>query len=181
MLGAAVLLGAPAHAGSPGPSGQPAGTARITAQVTIKHRGPGRPSLVFIRLDPPTVAGGGELLVSIFKRDGVTNRHVLQPIGVGVYRAEYAFPSGGPWGYHMRFGPGQAGFVSAGVVDLTPHEGTVDTFTGVFHSGLGRAPGFVQPLGYAAFGLIAALALACVSGILVWLRPEARSGRFTAR
>lgn len=74
----------------------------------------------------------------------------------------------------MRFGPGQAGFVSAGVVDITPDGGKADAFTGVFHRGLGRAPGFVQPLGYAAFGLIAALALASVSWILVWLRAAAR-------
>lgn len=174
VLGATVLLGALARAGSPGPSEQPAGTVRVTAQVTIQHRGPSRPSLVFVRLDPPAAAGGGELLLSIFKRGGVTNRHVLQPIGLGVYRAEYVFPSGGTWGYYMRFGTGQAGFVSAGVVDITADGGKADTFTGVFHGRLGRAPGFVLPLGYAAFGLIAALALASVSWILVWLRSAAR-------
>jgi len=172
---AAVLIGGSSLAGSPGPSEPPTGGVRITAQVTIKHLGPGRPSLVLVRLDPPAAAGGGELLLSIFTPGGVTNRQVLQPTGAGVYQAKYAFPSGGRWGYHMRFGPGQAGFVSAGVVDITPDEGGIDTYTAVFHSGLGRVPVFVQPLGYAAFGLIAAMALTGVSRILVWLRTAARS------
>ncbi len=169
-VSATVMFGAPASAGQP--------VGRVTAQVTIEHRGSGRPSLVRVRLDPPTAAGGGELLLSIYNGEGVINRHALQPVAPGVYQDEYVFPQGGLWRYYMRFGPGQAGFASADHVSITPEAGTVDTFSAVFRNDLARAPGFVQPLGYAAFGLIASLALAGVSAILVWLahRATAPSG-----
>ena len=176
LLGAVALFGMPAVGAStarfpPAASGTSTAVARVTGEVTIRHRGPGLPSVVTVRLDPPGATGDGELLLSIFQRDGtVINRHVLQPIGRGVYRAEFVFPSGGSWGYYMRFGPGQAGYASGGIVDLTPEAGTVDTFGAVFRSGLRRAPRYVQPLGYAAFGLMAALALAGVWAILAWLR-----------
>ncbi len=176
VLGALVLFGMPAAEAStarfpPAASGMSTAVARVTGEVTIRHRGPGLPSVVTVRLYPPGAAGDGELLLSIFQRDGtVINRHVLQPIGPGVYKAEFVFPSGGSWGYYMRFGPGQAGYASGGIVDLTLEAGTVDTFAAVFRSGLRRAPQYVQPLGYAAFGLMAALALAGVWAILAWLK-----------
>lgn len=157
----------------------------ITAQVTITHRVPGHPSRVSIRVNPPSAPGSGELLLSIYNPDGVVNRHVLEPVAPGVYEAEYVFPKGGTWRYYMRFGQGQAGFASVGYVGITPEAGAVDTASAVFRTGLRRAPAYVQPLGYAAFGLMAALALAGVSGVLVRLRNHplsqpmrgARSGR----
>jgi hypothetical protein len=149
----------------------------VVAEVTIRHRGPSLPAVVLIRLQPQSAAGNGELLLSMFQRDGsVINRRVLEPIARGVYRTEFPFPSGGHWGYYMRFGPGQAGYSGAGIVDLTPEAGVVDTFTAVLHSGLRRAPPYVQTLGYSAFGILAALALAGVWAILAWLRA-ARVGR----
>lgn len=145
--------------------------ARITAVITIRHLGPGRPSTVTIRLQPPYAARGGELLISMFQGAGsVINRRVLEPRAPGVYRAEFLFPSGGRWGYYLRFGPGQAGYVSTGIVDLTPEAAIEESFTAVFYSSLTRAPRYVQPLGYAAFGLIAALALAGIWVILARLR-----------
>lgn len=111
----------------------------------------------------------------MFQRERITtNRRVLEPIARGMYRTEFLFPAAGHWGYYMRFGLGQAGFSSSGVVDLTPEAGIVDTFTAVLHSGLRGAPAYVQPLGYAAFGLIAALALAGVWVILAKLGARSR-------
>jgi hypothetical protein len=86
---------------------------------------------------------------------------------------------GGTWGYYLRFGPGQAGYASGGIVDLSPEAGAVETFTAVFRRGLSRAPQYVQTLGYAVFGLMAALALAGVWAILGWLR--AGSARVSIR
>lgn len=79
----------------------------------------------------------------------------------------------------MRFGPGQAGYAGSGVVDLTPEAGIVDTFTAVLRTGLRGAPPYVQPLGYAAFGVLAVLALAGVWAVLAWLN-SARLGRSAA-
>jgi len=157
-----------------------AAAAPVAAHVTITHAGPGRPSAVEVRLDPPAAARGGELLLSIYNGKGVVNRHVLRPGADGVYRAAYPFPTRGVWRYYMRFGAGQAGFTSAGVASISPDAGSVDTFTAAFRSGSAGVPAAVQPLGYAAFGLIAAGALAGVSAILARLRRarcEARSGR----
>ncbi len=179
---AVTFVGLPARAappaGSPSaPSVRSAAAARVTAEITIQHRGHDRPGIVTIRLHPPYAAGDGELLLSIFERDGrVINRHVLEPVVRGLYRAEFLFPRGGHWGYYMRFGSGQAGYVSSGIVDLTPEPGTVDTFTAAFRSGLGRVPQYVQPVGYAAFGLLAVLAFAGMWAVLAWLRTG-RLGR----
>ncbi len=170
-LAGGVVVVAVTFVGLPARAAPPDAATRVTAEVTIQHRGPDRPGIVTIRMHPPYAAGDGELLLSIFQHHGgVINRHVLEPVARGVYRTEFLFPSGGRWGYYMRFGPGQAGYASSGILDLTPEAGTVDTFTAVFRSGLARAPRYVQSLGYAAFGLIAALALAGVWAILAWLR-----------
>ena len=147
----------------------PVAVPEVTARITIVHRGVGYPSLVRIRVDPPSAAGRGELLLSIYNTAGVINRHVLEPVAPGAYEAEYVFPAGGIWRYYMRFGLGQAGFTSAGYVRITAKTGSTDSANAVFRSGLRRAPALVQPFGYAAFGLMAVLALAGVSAILIRL------------
>lgn len=183
VLAAVTIAGSPARAAPAGPpsdrAATPAATARVTAAVTIRHRGPGLPAVVLIRLQPLSAVGDGELLLSMFDGRGTTNRRVLEPVARGMYRTEFPFPSGGHWGYYLRFGPGQAGYAGTGVVDLTPQAGIVDTFTAVLHSGLRGVPPYVQPLGYAAFGVLAALALAGVWAILGWL-SSARLGRSAA-
>ena len=147
----------------------PVAVPEVTARITIVHRGLGYPSLVTIRVDPPSAAGRAELLLSIYNTAGVINRHVLEPVAPGAYEAEYVFPAGGIWRYYMRFGLGQAGLASAGYVRITAKTGSTDSASAVFRSGLRRAPAYVQPLGYAAFGLMAVLALAGVSAILIRL------------
>lgn len=181
LAGAVALVGVTliaSTAGAATPAGPPskrvatlAAAARVTAEVTIRHRGPGLPAVVLIRLHPQSAAGNGELLLSMFHRDGrVINRRVLEPMARGVYGTEFPFPSGGTWGYYMRFGPGQAGYSGGGIVDLTPEAGVVDTFRAVLHSGFRGVPPYVQTLGYSAFGILAALALAGVWAILAWVR-----------
>lgn len=146
----------------------------VTVSGRIEHKGPGLPSLVQFRLDPPNAAGGGELLVSISKGQGLVKRGVLQPVAPGVYEFEYIFPEGGVWFLYVRFGPGQAGLVSTPYVHVLLQAGTEDTFGGVFRRGLANVPGYVLPLGYAAFGVIGALALGGVTAILLWLRRQLR-------
>ena len=184
MLAAVTVAGSPVRAAPPvGPPSDRAATsaaaARVTAEITIRHRGPGLPAVVVVRLQPLSAAGGGELLLSMFDRRGTINRRVLEAVARGTYRAEFLFPSGGRWGYYVRFGPGQAGYAGAGVIDMTPEAGLVETFTAVLHSGLRGAPQYVQPLGYAAFGVLAVLALAGVWAILAWL-SSARGSRSAA-
>ncbi len=184
MLAAVTVGELPVRAAPPAgsPSDRAAATAaaaRVTAEITIRHRGPGLPAVVMVRLRPPAAAGDGELLLSIFDRRGKVNRRVLEPVARGTYRTEFPFPSGGHWGYYLRFGPGQAGYAGAGVIDITPEAGIVETFTAVLHSGLRGVPPYVQSLGYAFFGGLAVLALAGVWAILAWL-SSARGSRSAA-
>jgi hypothetical protein len=142
----------------------------IRGQIRIAHGPAAGPSLVTVRIDPPSAPHGRELLLSIFQPGGVINRQVLDPISPGVYRSKYVFPAAGVYGFWMRFGAGQAGFVSAGAIGVINAPGAVDDVITRFRSGLRRVPAYVQPLGYTIFGLIAVLTLTGMGTVLSWMR-----------
>ncbi len=170
------LTAAPVGFMTPAPAAQPSRAAMSAPSVTvsIRHRVPGAPSIVEIRLTPPDAAGGAELLLSMTRPNPeryVKKRSVLTPAAPGVYRLEYTFPEGGIWYFYVRYGPGQAGFSASSPRDVDPRAGGEDTFTMRMRRGLSTGvPAWIQPLGYAAFGLAAALALAGVAAILNRLR-----------
>lgn len=143
---------------------------RTTAQIAIADGGSGRPSLVTVRVAPPDAPRGGEMLLSMFRPGGMINRQVLEPAAPGVYRGWYVFPVAGTWWYYARFGPGQWGSVAGGPMDVGGTPGTVDRAALTFRGKRRRAPEYVQPLGYAAFGLLGALALAGITAVLAGLR-----------
>jgi hypothetical protein len=174
LVAAAVAAGA-VRAGGAAWTSRPAprASAPVRAAITITHRGPGRPSSVEVRVVPPGAAHGGELLLSIYRPGVAVNRRALEPAAPGVYRAQYLFPVDGAWRYYMRFGPGQAGFVTAGYIGIANQPAGVDAAASRFRSGLRRAPAYVQPLGYAACGLIAAVAVAAIAAVLSEVRPRA--------
>jgi hypothetical protein len=104
-------------------------------------------------------------------------RQLLSPDAPGVYRLEYRFPEGGLWYFYLRFGVGQAGFVALTRMVVAPRAGGQDTFTLPMRRGLAPGiPTWVQPLGYAVFGLIATLATAGVALILHHLRQVIGQG-----
>lgn len=144
--------------------------AAVTAQITIAHRSPGRPSLVTVQIDPAAAPRGGELLLSIYRPGAGVTRRVLGPAGPGVYHAEYVFPVDGVWRYYVRFGPGQAGFAGGGFISVANDAGRTDRARALMRSGLRRAPPYVQTLGYAAFGAVAALVITAVTILLARLR-----------
>jgi hypothetical protein len=145
---------------------------RVT--LTIRHHAPGAPSLVEVRLTPPDAAGGRELFLSMTKPNPhryVKKRRVLTPAAAGVYRLDYAFPENGIWYFYLRYGPGQAGFYAFAPLAVDPRVGGEDTVTMRMRRGLSHGvPAWVQPLGYAVFGLVAGLALGAVLVILNHLR-----------
>lgn len=130
--------------------------------------------MVEVRLTPPDAAGGGELFLSITKPNPeryLKKRRVLTPTTAGVYRLDYPFPENGIWYFYLRYGPGQAGFYAFTPLGVEPRTGGEDTVTMRMRRGLSNGvPAWVQPFGYAVFGLVAALALAGVLGILNHLR-----------
>jgi hypothetical protein len=143
----------------------------VTGRITVAHAAGGLPSLVTIAVFPAGAPRGSELLFSIFQPGGgAVNRRVLEPASPGVYREEYRFPAPGAYGFYMRFGAGQSGFVAAGAIGIGAAPGTLDEVTTRFRSGLRKAPGYVQPLGYTIFGLIAALAIAGMAAVLARIR-----------
>jgi len=127
-----------------------------------------------LRLTPPDAAGGAELFLSMTKPNPeryLKKRRVLTPAGPGVYRLEYTFPEGGTWYFYVRYGPGQAGFSAFAPRGVEPRADGEDTFTMRMRRGLSTGvPAWIQPLGYAAFALVAVLALAGVAAILNRLR-----------
>ena len=142
---------------------------RATAQIAVADGGTGRPSLVTVRVTPADAPRGGEVLLSMFRPGGMINRQVLEPVAPGVYRGAYLFPVSGTWWYYARFGPGQFGSVAGGFIPVAGVPGTIDRAAAAFH-GERRAPEYVQPLGYAAFALMGASALAGVTAVLARLR-----------
>ncbi|HKX17803.1 MAG TPA: hypothetical protein VJT33_07340, partial [bacterium] len=161
-----------AAAGAARTAAKPAfpGPTRATAQIAIADGGTGHPSLVTVRVTPADAPRGGEMLLSIFRPGGMINRQVLEPVAPGVYRGAYLFPVSGTWWYYARFGPGQWGSVAGGFILVAGVPGTIDRAAVGFRSERRRAPEYVRPLGYAAFALMGAIALASVTGVLVRMR-----------
>lgn len=168
-LAGAVALAA---AGAARAAAKPAfpGPTRATGEIAIADGGTDRPSLVTIRVTPADAPRGGEMLLSMYRPGGIINRQVLEPVTPGVYRGAYLFPVSGTWWYYARFGPGQFGSVAGGFILVAGVPGTVDRAAVAFRGERRRTPEYVQPLGYAAFGLMGAIALAGVTAVLVRMR-----------
>jgi hypothetical protein len=137
---------------------------------------PSGSTAVEVRLEPRD-ATRGELYLSLtsLEQRGLHHRRVLRPLEPGVYGLEYTFPRGGVWGFYVRFGPGQAGFVGFGRLPIT---GEAQQLRLELTDGFAReVPPYVQPLGYALFGLLATLALAGTTLLLRRVRqvPQAAS------
>lgn len=145
------------------------------ATVTMTHQGSGLPSLIDVQLEPAHAAGRGELFLS-FTKGKTHKRQVLQLIGEGRYRLEYIFPEAGSWHVYLRYGAGQAGYLTYRVMNITPRAGAVDTLTVRFtDSFAGDVPPYVQPLDFAVFGLLAVLALASIVTLLRWIHWQTRA------
>lgn len=142
------------------------------AHLTVLNP-PGQPSQILVQLEPHGVAGKTELMLSITQ--GRTHyRQVLQPLGQDQYRLEYRFPQGGSWNFYLRYGPGQAGYVGSINEVIQPGSGnTQEIDLKLFNGYSGNVPAYVQPLGFAAFGLLALAALLSVVWLLRWIERQA--------
>ncbi len=140
------------------------------ATVSVIPQGDQQPNVVEVRLEPRDASTGGELFLSL-SRGRRHERRVLRQTEPGTYRLIYAFPEQGVWNVYLRFGAGQAGSVAWGKL-LVPVAGErVGSVSMRFRSGFARAvPRYVQPLGYAVFGVLASLAVAGVAYLLRRIR-----------
>lgn len=140
------------------------------ATVSVTPQGERQPSAVEVRLQPQDANPGGELFLSL-SRGKLHERRVLQQAEPGTYRLSYAFPEQGKWGVYLRYGAGQAGSLAWTNVSVpTAGEGAAAVSVR-FQNGFARTvPWYIQPLGYAAFGVLAALAILGVAYLLRRIR-----------
>ena len=152
-----------------------------TLQASVRVERQGGTVNYEVRLEQPS---NDQLIVNVWRlgqtarrADGLDRRSLpIDPSEPGVYR--FSLPaSGGDWRYYARVGPGQAGYVGNGELLMPQSDGTVSTGWSLYNSFEDSVPDYVQPVGYAVFFAIAALAL---GGTAFVLRQLARRNSATA-
>ena len=162
ILAALVLftgLSLPAHVSAHESSAdRPVDPNAAIATVSVTPQGERQASTVEVRLGPHDTNAGGELFLSL-SRGRLHERRVLQQAEPGTYRLAYAFPEQGMWDVYMRYGAGQAGSVVWTNLTVPAAGERAEAMSVRFQDGFARVvPNYVQPLGYAAFGVLVALA-----------------------
>ncbi len=149
---------------------QPLDPTAPVATVSVIPQGEQQPSAVEVRLEPPDANAGGELFLSL-SRGRRHERRVLRQTEPGTYRLLYAFPERGVWNVYLRFGAGQAGSVAWANLPVSVDGERAGDVSVRFRNGFARAvPRYVQPLGYAVFGVLASLAVVGVAYLLHRIR-----------
>lgn len=148
------------------------------ATVSVTPQGERQASTVEVRLEPQDANAGGELFLSL-SRGRLHERRVLQQAEPGTYRLSYAFPEQGMWDVYLRYGAGQAGSVAWTNLSVPAAGERAEAVSVRFQDGFARAvPNYVQPLGYAAFGVLAALAVLGVAYLLRRIRHASKQSPF---
>ena len=155
-----LLAHASAHAS---PADRPFDPDAPTATVTVTPRGERQASTVEVRLEPRAANPGGELFLSL-SRGRLHHRRVLRQAEPRTYRLPYVFPEPGAWDVYLRYGADQAGSIIWMNPSVPPAAARAEAGPVRFQDGFSRAvPRYVRPLGYAAFGVLAALAALSVT------------------
>ena len=167
FTGLSLLAHASAHEAA---AGRPLDPNAPVATVSLTPQGDRQASTVEVRLEPQDANAGGELFLSL-SRGRLHERRVLQQAEPGTYRLFYAFPAPGTWDVYLRYGAGQAGSVAWTNLSVPAAGERAEAVSVRFQDGFARAvPNYVQPLGYAAFGVLAALAVLGVAYLLRRIR-----------
>ena len=133
-----------------------ASASSLVATLAVRQNAGANPT-VELRLDPADAARfeRTELLLWMWGAGGRFNRPV-EPAAPGVYRLEAPRAMDGGWTYYLRLGAGQAGFVARGDLYLSARPGEADDRTIVLYNAFDTSvPGYVQPVGYAVYGVVA--------------------------
>jgi hypothetical protein len=150
-----------------------ASAARVNANLTLTPENGGlNASLKFER------AQSDQLLVWIWSAaQGGWQQRKAQPVepilenGTTVYRFVTPIRSAGTWYMRTMIGAGQAGFIGFSQFYAAPtQQNTV--FVSLENSLTDRVPGYVQPVGYAVYGLVGLFAFGLTA--LVFRRLERR-------
>ena len=142
-------------------------------EVTLSQQAGG--PLVIEVTTQPEITGRREMMFYLFPRSRGSEQHTVRRVAPAVesgrYRLEVELPEDGPWGFSLRYGSGldlYYGFVEQRIDSTADWQvRQLVTFRGGLEPGV---PGYVQPLGFALFGLIAILTLVLIAVILRGLR-----------
>ena len=147
--------------------------------LRVEPKGGEGPVRFELRIDPDVV-GRGEVRLFLFPRggEGLGVSRIAPPAEPGLWTFEVpreAFErrageaEEGFWGASFRYGVGLDLWYGFAWVDPTP-DAMATRYAGVFRGGLGDAPSWIQPVGFAVFGAILAGVLALVGAVLARLR-----------
>jgi hypothetical protein len=131
-----------------------AGTGRGTLEVEVS----------------PADAWRGSLFVSLYQGP-FHERKEIRPDDSGRYRLEVRLPQAGQWGVYLRYGLAQAGYAGSGRLTI-PEGGAVATELSLHRGFSGDVPGYVQPLGFLAFALVAGLTVLGLGVLLQRIRAS---------
>jgi len=141
-----------------------------TAEIRIEHGGLGTPATITVTTDPPLQ---GELTVNAHHRDGEAERVMIRPSReAGIHVFETSFDERGEWGLWLRYGSGidlYGDYLVFNVSDRAVDRVHASTFEGVLAADV---PAYVQPLGYAVFGLLLVLSLGTITWTLRWFARQ---------
>lgn len=148
-----------------------------SARVTLQRGANASTGSLEIELFPAD-AWHGDLFVSLY-RGGFRERKGVRPDESGDYQLPVRVPEAGEWGIYLRYGVAQTGFAGYGQLRVPEAGGTATTTVGLSSGFSGDVPGYVQPLGFALFGLIAVLALLGLRVLLEQIRRSQATGPVT--
>lgn len=160
MLLAALLFGFTLGQARPGSA----------ADITVTERGPEQPTLIEVRTDPE-LTQNGEMMLYIHGRSAEHDRGYIKrlepPLEPGLYRFEVTLPSAGEWGVNPRYGVGLDLYYASFEGRFDPAGQDTFNYRTRFRGDLGAdTPTYLQPLGFGILGLVLAIALGLVVGVL---------------
>jgi hypothetical protein len=143
-----------------------------TVETTITQN-PSGSALIEVRTDPD-MRTGGEMRFVLYRTDNdarTFDARVVPPLERGLYRLEYPLTKGS-WEIQLRFGTGIE-LYETWISFYSEPTAPPQNFRTMFYGSLDpNTPRYVQPLGFAIFALMLAIALTLVITILRWLKRQ---------
>ena len=145
-----------------------------SASVTLVRHSDGDSGTLAVELLPED-SWAGDVFISLY-RDDFRERKGIRPSDDGSYRLDVRLPNAGTWGIYLRYGIAQSGYAGYGTL-VVPASGEPAATVVDLSSGFeGEVPGFVQPLGFGVFAVIAILTVIGLRALLLIIRRRQVAG-----
>ena len=154
---------------------QPAAGTDRSASVSLIRHSDGDSGTLAVELLPED-SWAGDVFISLY-RDDFRERKGIRPSDDGSYRLDVRLPNAGTWGIYLRYGIAQSGYAGYGTLVVPASGGNPATAIVDLSSGFeGEVPGFVQPLGFGVFAVIAILTVVGLRALLLVIRRRQVAG-----